>query len=198
MAEPDIGNREYTCFPFGLSASEYRQELRYLTVAQLEDSLEIKRWLVIDPDAVRDDHRYLFAWQIDAIVRELDRRKQLLKTRGADPLAPKWVGGQMVHSRERIDRIKARWPVDRFLRESLGCTLKPIGRNRFITNCPLPNHTDTNPSFKINTEKDLGYCFGCHRGGDVVEIARWYLNITSFSETLTALENEGALHDRRH
>lgn len=45
MSKPDIGNREYTGFPFGFANIEWEQELRYLTVAQLKDMLEIKRWL---------------------------------------------------------------------------------------------------------------------------------------------------------
>jgi len=32
--------------------------------------------------------------------------------------------------------------------------------------CPL--HEDKTPSFQINTDKQLFYCFGCHEGGNVI------------------------------
>lgn len=198
MKEPDVGKREYTGFPLGLEKFEYEKELRYLTVAQLEDSLEIKRWLVIDPEATNDAYRYFFALQIQALVKELKRRKQLLKRNGSDPLAPRWVGGKMAANRDRIEAVKQRWPIDLFLSQSLGCKLIPNGKHQFITRCPLPGHADSTPSFKVSTEKNLAYCFGCQRGGDVLEIARWYLNTASFIETLIALEKEGEIFDGQH
>lgn len=196
MPEPNIGDREYTGFPFGFTHIEWEEELRYLTVAELEDSLEIKRWLVIDPEETSDGSRYFFAAQIHALTQELERRKTLLKQHGTDPLAPPWKGGTMANNRERIDRIKERWPIDLFLQQSLGCKLIRRSNGSFITNCPFPNHDDTTPSFTVNTARGVGYCFGCHRGGDVIEVARWVLNTKSFPETLAALENEGAFHDR--
>src|SRR5699024_2580050 len=96
---------------------------RYLTVAELEDMLEVKRWLVIDPDATSDGSRYFFANQVITLVEELEHRKRLLKDHGNDPFAPRWVGGQIARNRERVERVKARWPIDVFLQQSLGCKL---------------------------------------------------------------------------
>lgn len=39
--------------------------------------------------------------------------------------------------------------------------------------CPLPDHTEKTPSFSVNSEKNVFWCFGCLRGGDVVELARF-------------------------
>lgn len=197
MTEPDIGDREHTGYPFGFTLIEWQQELRYLTVAQLEDMLEVKRWIVMDPKATKDHERYFYSHQINALMDELERRKQLLKNHGDDPLAPKWKGGTMVNNRERIKRIKERWPIDLFLEQSLGCKLHRRSNGSYITKCPLPNHDDKTPSFKINVGRGLAWCFGCQRGGDVIDVARWYLNTSSFSETLTALEKEGEIYDRR-
>lgn len=33
-------------------------------------------------------------------------------------------------------------------------------------NCPL--HNEKTPSFNFNFEKELWYCFGCHKGGDII------------------------------
>ncbi len=38
--------------------------------------------------------------------------------------------------------------------------------------CPLPDHEDRSPSFTANPEKNVFFCHGCLRGGDVVELAR--------------------------
>lgn len=198
MDEPDIGRKKWTSYPLGLTKFEFEQELRYLTVAELEDMLEVKRWQVLDASAEEDYLRYFFPNQIHALVIELERRKKLLADHKNDPFAPKWKRGAMVNNRDRINRIKERWPVERFVQQSLGCKLISSGKGKFKTNCPFPNHTDSTPSFQINTEKQFGYCFGCQRGGDVIEIARWFLNTTSFAETLTALEKEGAIYDSRH
>src|SRR5215207_6028708 len=38
--------------------------------------------------------------------------------------------------------------------------------------CVLPDHEDRIPSFVLYPETNSFYCFGCLRGGDVVELAR--------------------------
>ena len=38
--------------------------------------------------------------------------------------------------------------------------------------CPLPDHEDRSPSFAVNPEKNVWFCHGCLRGGDVVELYR--------------------------
>jgi DNA primase len=50
--------------------------------------------------------------------------------------------------------------------------LQKVG-DRWVGRCPLPGHKDRSPSFTVNPEKNLWYCFGaCQRGGDVIELAR--------------------------
>ncbi len=38
--------------------------------------------------------------------------------------------------------------------------------------CPLPDHEDKTPSFSVNRSKNLWWCHGCLRGGDVVRLAQ--------------------------
>ncbi|MFF1299986.1 MULTISPECIES: phage/plasmid primase, P4 family [unclassified Streptomyces] len=47
--------------------------------------------------------------------------------------------------------------------ESKGYILERIGENRYKTNCPNPDHTDSNPSFEFEQGdgKAVGFCFGC-------------------------------------
>lgn len=53
--------------------------------------------------------------------------------------------------------------------ESKGFILEKIGENRYKTNCPNPDHADSNPSFEFEQgeEKAVGFCFGCECDVDV-------------------------------
>ena len=43
---------------------------------------------------------------------------------------------------------------------------RPAGRWEYVGLCPL--HEETRPSFYVNTRKDVFYCHGCGRGGDLI------------------------------
>jgi DNA primase len=48
--------------------------------------------------------------------------------------------------------------------------LVPVGgKVKFKGRCPLPDHEDRTPSFYIYPDKRY-WCFGCNRGGDVVDL----------------------------
>lgn len=47
--------------------------------------------------------------------------------------------------------------------------LRRVGA-RLVGLCPF--HSEKHPSFGINVEKNLWYCFGCNRGGDVISFIR--------------------------
>jgi DNA primase len=49
--------------------------------------------------------------------------------------------------------------------------MRRVGKER-VGRCPLPDHEDKTPSFTINPEKDLWWCHGCLRGGDVITLAQ--------------------------
>ncbi len=49
--------------------------------------------------------------------------------------------------------------------------LRRVGKE-WVGRCPLPDHEDRSPSFTVNDEKNVWFCHGCLRGGDVVELAR--------------------------
>jgi hypothetical protein len=48
--------------------------------------------------------------------------------------------------------------------------LRKAGKE-WVGRCPLPDHEDKTPSFAVNSEKNLWFCHGCSRGGDVVDLA---------------------------
>jgi DNA primase len=51
--------------------------------------------------------------------------------------------------------------------------LRKVGKE-WAGRCPLPDHEDRSPSFTANPEKNVWFCHGCLRGGDVVELYRLY------------------------
>jgi hypothetical protein len=42
----------------------------------------------------------------------------------------------------------------------------------FNTNCPLPGHDDSSPSFGVNRDKGTFHCFGCGASGDLISFIR--------------------------
>ncbi len=49
--------------------------------------------------------------------------------------------------------------------------LRRVGKE-WAGRCPLPDHEDRSPSFTVHAEKNVFFCHGCLRGGDVVALAR--------------------------
>jgi CHC2-type zinc finger protein len=43
----------------------------------------------------------------------------------------------------------------------------------WVRNCVLDDHEDRTPSFTVNPDKNVWWCHGCLRGGDVIELARF-------------------------
>jgi hypothetical protein len=71
-----------------------------------------------------------------------------------------------------IDAAKVAVPViDLADRLTAPGGLSRVGKE-WAGRCPLPDHEDRSPSFTVNPEKNVFFCHGCLRGGDVVELAR--------------------------
>jgi DNA primase len=70
-----------------------------------------------------------------------------------------------------IDRAKQLVPVLDLADRLAGAGgLRRVGRE-WVGRCVLPDHEDRVPSFTVNPERNLFYCHGCARGGDVVTLA---------------------------
>ena len=52
--------------------------------------------------------------------------------------------------------------------------LKPSGQDRLVGNCPLTDHDEKTPSFMCYKGAsgiyDSWHCYGCNRGGDVIDL----------------------------
>jgi DNA primase len=71
-----------------------------------------------------------------------------------------------------IDAAKEAVPIVDLADRLLGPGgLRRVGKE-WAGRCPLPDHEDRSPSFTVNAEKNVWFCHGCLRGGDVVALAR--------------------------
>jgi hypothetical protein len=80
-----------------------------------------------------------------------------------------------VSHRSVIEEAKRRVPVAGLansLASEAGSTWRRSG-GEWVTNCPLPDHPDRTPSVNVNPSEGVWFCYGCLRGGDVVELARF-------------------------
>ncbi len=72
-----------------------------------------------------------------------------------------------------IAEIKGRLGIVTFLNH-FGVSVPPRGHNVAMTHCPF--HEDKAPSFAVYRSENRAWCFGCQKGGDVIDITRLFLN----------------------
>jgi DNA primase len=91
---------------------------------------------------------------------------------------------------QHLEQLKQQIPLLEYLqrRNWTGCRVG--GREEFVGLCPF--HTDTRPSFYVNARKNLFYCHGCQRGGDLIRFVELSERL-SFRETLACLQQGLAL-----
>ncbi len=93
----------------------------------------------------------------------------------------------MRDSRSEIEEIKSRLGIVEVISEYVA--LRKAGRN-FVGLCPF--HKEKTPSFSVNAERQIFYCFGCGSGGDVFEFIM-KVNNMSFPETLSLLAERAGI-----
>jgi DNA primase len=81
----------------------------------------------------------------------------------------------------KIEEIKSRVDIVELVTEFM--TLKKAGRN-YLGLCPF--HQEKTPSFTVNRDKQMFYCFGCGEGGNAVTFLMKIANKT-FPETIKEL-----------
>ena len=88
---------------------------------------------------------------------------------------------------EKIDEIRAASDVVDVI--STYVRLKKRGKD-YLGLCPF--HQEKTPSFSVSPQKQLFYCFGCHRGGDVVKFVMEYEK-SSYVEALEQLAERASI-----
>lgn len=88
---------------------------------------------------------------------------------------------------EKIDEIRAASDVVDVI--SVYVRLKKRGKD-YLGLCPF--HQEKTPSFSVSSQKQMFYCFGCHRGGDVVKFVMEYEK-SSYVEALEQLAERAGI-----
>ena len=87
-------------------------------------------------------------------------------------------------SRVVIDELKQQIPLLDYLEAHHWRPLRRLSRGRWMGLCPL--HNDHKPSCLVDPGKNLFYCYGCGRGGDVIRFAELYHQVR-FAQALGLL-----------
>ena len=87
-------------------------------------------------------------------------------------------------NRQTLDELKQQIPLMGYLQAHDWSPARPLSGGRWMGLCPL--HEDHKPSFLVDTNKDLFYCYGCGRGGDVIRFAELYHQV-KFSQAIGLL-----------
>jgi DNA primase len=80
--------------------------------------------------------------------------------------------GKKSVNREALDDLKEQVPLMGYLHAQDWHPARSLSRGRWMGLCPL--HEDHKPSFLVDANQNLFYCYGCGRGGDVIRFAELY------------------------
>ncbi|MCZ2073391.1 MAG: toprim domain-containing protein [Bryobacterales bacterium] len=87
-------------------------------------------------------------------------------------------------NRQALDELKQQIALLDYLQAQDWRPARKLSRGRLMGLCPL--HEDHKPSFLVDPLKNLFYCYGCERGGDVIRFAELYHQV-KFSQALALL-----------
>jgi DNA primase len=87
-------------------------------------------------------------------------------------------------SRQALDELKQQIPLLDYLQAHDWQPARQLNRGRLMGLCPL--HEDHEPSFLVDSHRNLFYCYGCGRGGDVIRFAEIYHQVR-FPQALALL-----------
>ena len=194
---PDTGVSPKTGYPFNATRHDFERALRDIPTRDLRARIETWQFLAIEhaDDRRPGGKRAFDELQIASLVAELERRKRVWERSTGDLLRPRWPNWEHdLHS--RVAAVKTVFPIDQFCSDLLGASLQPSGLGRWKARCPLPGHDDRSPSFTVYQQSDSAWCFGCNRGGDIIQLTGYAFGMVRFFDCLERLECEAGITTR--
>lgn len=88
---------------------------------------------------------------------------------------------------ENLERLKQRIPLLEYLQRHNWKPFRTGSRHEWVGLCPL--HQEIRPSFYVNAGKNLFYCHGCGRGGDLIRFVELFLHLP-FRQSVAHLQQE--------
>jgi DNA primase len=92
--------------------------------------------------------------------------------------------------REDLEQLKRRIPLLQYLQRRRWTGNRVGAREEFVGLCPL--RRETRPSFYVNVRKNLFYCHGCQRGGDLIRFVELSEHL-SFRDSVACLQRDIAV-----
>jgi hypothetical protein len=158
--------------------------IREWTTANLERELEVLRWHRADAEATWGPDsenalvtRYLVEPDEQAITKELERRR-LAATM---PSAPRWPDRQE-DRRDLFDEIKDRSNIVDVAIDRLGLRSTSKQAGVFWFQCFA--HEDKTPSLAVYPSDQHFHCYACHAHGDVIDLVKGALHLSSLQQAL--------------
>ncbi len=93
----------------------------------------------------------------------------------------------MYYSDEILDQVRSANDIVDVISQSV--QLKRAGSN-YVGLCPF--HNEKTPSFSVSRQKQMYYCFGCHKGGNVITFVEEYNNM-GFLEAIKYLADRAGI-----
>ena len=88
-------------------------------------------------------------------------------------------------SNPALGDLKRQIPLLEYLQAQDWRPAQRLSRGRLMGLCPL--HNEHQPSFLVDSHRNLFYCYGCGRGGDVIRFAELYHQV-KFPQALALLQ----------
>lgn len=94
--------------------------------------------------------------------------------------------------RQDLEQLKRHFPLLDYLRRNHWKARRAGTSAEFVGLCPL--HRETQPSFYVNARKNLFYCQGCGRGGDLIRFVELAQSL-SFRQSVAYLQQQIPVSD---
>jgi hypothetical protein len=148
-----------------ITNSEIREIIRW----KYEELKELKMNLKNEIKRFRWDDRKLLELLFEDGQKEIERVIKRLQFELKQRDTMTWFDNSL-----NIEQLKAKISIVDLISYLIW---RPLDNTRRLYSCFLPDHQDNTPSFKIYDNTNSWYCFGCHRGWDVINFIEHYFNV---------------------